>query len=126
MQTAQPLYRRLGGPEGIATIVDDIVVAHLENPTIKARFLPILSDPARLAVIKQHTCQFLEMGGGGPANYEGRSMGDTHRGMNVSAEEYLAAIDDILMVLRKHAIDDETQKDVLAIAYSLKAEIVRQ
>ena len=65
MHTSEPLYRRLGGPEGIASIVDDIVVAHMQNPTIKARFLPILSDPARLAVIKKHTCQFLEMGGGG-------------------------------------------------------------
>jgi hypothetical protein len=27
-------------------------------------------------------------------------------------------------VLRRHNIDEETQKDVLAIAYSLKGEIV--
>jgi len=126
MQTAEPLYLRLGGPEGIASLVDDIVVAHMENPTIKARFLPVLSDPARLAVIKQHTCQFLEMGGGGPAKYEGRSMRDAHRGMNISPEEYMAAIDDILLVLRTHGIDEQTQKDVLAIAYSLKPEILRQ
>ena len=87
--------------------------------------MPILSDPARVAVIKQHTCQFLEMGGGGPAKYEGRSMRDAHRGMNISPEEYMAAIDDILLVLRKHEIDEQTQKDVLAIAYSLKADILR-
>ena len=126
MQTAEPLFLRLGGPAGIAAIVDAIVVAHMENPTIKARFLPILSDPARLAVIKQHTCQFFEMGGGGRAHYEGRSMPDAHRGMNISPEEYMAAIDDILMVLRTRGIDENTQKDVLAIAYSLKGEIVRQ
>lgn len=122
---SEALYLRLGGPAGIASLVDDIVVAHMANPTIKARFLPILSDPARLAVIKQHTCQFLEMGGGGRAQYEGRSMGDAHRGMNISAEEYMAAIDDILAVLRSHSIDDQTQNDVLAIAYSLKTEILR-
>jgi len=125
MQTAQPLYLRLGGPEGIASLVDDIVAAHAENPTIKARFLPILQDPARLAVIKQHTCQFFEMGGGGPAKYEGRSMGDAHRGMNISPEEYMAAIDDILLVLKKREIDQQTQNDVLAIAYSLKSDILR-
>ena len=124
MQTAETLYRRLGGTEGIASLVDDLVVAHLENPTIKARFLPYLSDPARVSVIKQHTCQFLESGGGGPAKYEGRSMPDAHRGMNISAAEYMAATDDILLVLRKHDIDEQTQKDVLWIAYSLKAGIV--
>ena len=125
MQAQEPLYRRLGGPQGIASLVDDIVVAHMANPVIKARFLPILGDPARLAVIKQHTCQFLEMGGGGPAKYEGRSMRDAHTGMNISPEEYVAALDDILMVLGKHSIDEQTQKDVLAIAYSLKPDIVR-
>jgi hemoglobin len=124
MQTAESLYRRLGGTEGIASLVDDIVVAHLENPTIKARFLPLLSDPARVSVIKQHTCQFLEAGSGGPAKYEGRSMPDAHRGMNISAAEYVAAIDDILLVLRKHKLDEQTQKDVLWIGYSLMAGIV--
>lgn len=125
MSTTQPLYLRLGGSEGISTLVDAIVAEHLENPTIKARFLPYLSDPARLAVIKQHTCQFFEMGGGGPAKYEGKSMADAHRGMNISGEEYLAAVDDIMVVLRKHEIDEATQKDVLAIAYSLKGDIIR-
>ena len=124
MQTAEPLYRRLGGSKGIASLVDDLVAAHLENPTIKARFVPLLGDPARVSVIKQHTCQFLESGGGGPAKYEGRSMPDAHRGMNISAAEYVAATDDILLVLRKHNIDEQTQKDVLWIVYSLKAGIV--
>jgi hemoglobin len=51
-------------------------------------------------------------------------MRDAHRGMNVSEAEYMAAIDDILAVLRKHSIDEQTQKDVLAISYSLKQDIL--
>jgi hemoglobin len=51
-------------------------------------------------------------------------MPDTHRGMNISAQEYMAAIDDILATLDKHKVDEQTRKDVLAIAYSLKGEIV--
>jgi hemoglobin len=124
MQSAETLFRRLGGSEGIASLVDDLVAAHLENPTIKSRFLPYMSDPARVSVIKQHTCQFLESGSGGPATYEGRSMPDAHRGMNISAAEYMAAIDDILLVLGKHEIDEQTQKDVLWIVFALKAGIV--
>jgi hemoglobin len=125
MQSTPSLFQRLGGTQGIAAIVDDIVVAHCENPAIRARFLPYLSQPERLAVIKQHTVNFLEMGSGGAAKYEGRSMRDTHKGMNVSGEEYLAVLDDIMQVLRKRQIDEQTQKDVLAIAYSLKDDIVR-
>jgi hemoglobin len=126
MGTTQTLFERLGGTQGIKSLVDDIVVAHMENPTVRARFLPILADTERLNVIKQHTVNFLSMGSGGGATYGGRSMRDAHKGMNINGEEYLAVIDDIMVVLKKHDIDEQTQKDVLAIAYSLKDDIVRQ
>ncbi|MGE0871414.1 MAG: group 1 truncated hemoglobin [Kofleriaceae bacterium] len=124
MQTNSTLFQRLGGSGGIASIVDDIVTAHMENPGIRARFLPFCDDPARIAAIKKQVAAFFEAGSGGPASYGGRSMREAHRGMNVNAAEYLAAVDDILLVLRKHQVDEQTQKDVLAIAYSLKGEIL--
>ncbi len=73
---------------------------------------------------KKHLCAFLEAGSGGTAKYTGRNMLDTHRGMNINEAEYMAVTDDILATLRKHGIDEQTQKDVLAIAYSLKGEIL--
>jgi hemoglobin len=114
------LYERLGGAPGIARIVE----AHMNNPVINARFLPYRSQPERLAAVKQHTRNFLGAGSGGPEKYEGRDMRTAHRGMNVSAEEYMATIDDILATLEKHRIDEATRNDVLAIAYSLKPEIL--
>lgn len=118
------LFERLGGSSGISALVDDIVARHMENPTISARFRPYLETPDKLQAVKQHLCAFLEAGSGGSAQYTGRNMRDAHRGMNVNATEYLAAVDDILSALRKHRIDEQTQKDVLAIAYSLKGEIL--
>lgn len=118
------LYERLGSDEGIHTLVDDIIVHHLENPVIRQRFLPYAEDPARLGELKEHLCRFLAMGSGGPQQYTGRSMPEAHRGMNISTEEYVAAIDDILRVLDRHEIDEPTRKDVLAIAWSLKDHIV--
>lgn len=118
------LFDRLGGTSGIHAIVDDIVAMHMENPVICARFRPFLETPDKLAVTKKHLCAFLEMGSGGAASYSGRGMREAHRGMNINAAEYVAAIDDILAVLRRRTIDEQTQKDVLAIAYSLKDEIV--
>lgn len=120
----RPLFERLGGSRGIGALVDDIVTLHMENPVIRARFLPYAEQPERLAVIKRHTCAFLEAGSGGPAEYKGRGMREAHRGMNVNEAEYMAATDDILAALRKRGIDEQTQKDVLAIAYSLKQEIL--
>lgn len=121
----QSLFKRLGGSPGIAALVDDVVARHLANPAIGVRFRPVADDPEKFATAKKHLCAFFEMGSGGPAHYTGRSMRDAHRGMNVSEAEYMAAIDDILDALKARGADEATQKDVLAIAYSLKGDIVR-
>jgi hemoglobin len=118
------LYDRLGQAKGITVLVDDIVDAHMRNDVIKARFLPFKEQPERLAEVKRHLCGFLCAGSGGSEEYAGRSMPEAHRGMNISEAEYMAALDDILATLQSREFDEQTQKDVLAIAYSLKGEIM--
>ncbi|WP_163380765.1 group I truncated hemoglobin [Cyclobacterium sp. SYSU L10401] len=121
----QSLYERLGKAQGISALVDDIIKAHMANAEIKARFLPYKEDPDNLEEIKSHLANFLCAGSGGPEQYTGRDMPAAHKGMNISEAEYLAATDDIMMVLKQHGIYEESQKEVLAVVYSLKEEIVR-
>jgi hemoglobin len=118
------LFERLGGSSGIKAIVDDIVARHMENPVIQARFRPYLDTPGKIDTIKKHVCAFLEAGSGGTAQYTGRTMQATHRGMNINEAEFIATLDDILAALKKRGVDDQSQKDVLAIGYSLKADIL--
>jgi hemoglobin len=120
------LYERLGETKGIESLVEDVVEAHMNNPVIKARFLPYKEKGEQLKQIKRHVVDFFVAGSGGPAVYTGRDMPMTHRGMNINEAEYMATIDDILKVLREHGIDDDTRKDVLAILYSLKEQIIGQ
>jgi hemoglobin len=127
-QTLSPetktLFERLGGTTGITAIVDDVIEAHMNNPAINARFKPYLDQPERLAKIRQHTIEFFSAGSGGLIEYTGRDMPTTHQGMNISAAEYMHVIDDIMGVLEKHNIDNESKKDVLAILWSLKETII--
>lgn len=118
------LFERLGGTTGITAIVDDVIEAHMNNPAISARFKPYQDQPERLAKIRQHTIGFFSAGSGGSVEYNGRDMLTTHRGMNISAAEYMHVIDDIMGVLEKHKIDDESKKDVLVILWSLKEMIM--
>lgn len=53
-------------------------------------------------------------------------MPAAHQGMNISAAEYMAVVDDILLVLDKRHIDEQSKKDVLAILWSLKGMIMGQ
>ncbi|MEK6476485.1 group 1 truncated hemoglobin [Catalinimonas sp. 4WD22] len=123
--TQVSLYERLGGRKGITALIDDIVEAHMQNPLIQVRFLPYKEDPENLKKIKGHLVEFFCAGSGGEEAYTGRDMETTHRGMNISEAEYMAATDDIMKTLDKHNIDEESKKDVLAIAYSLKEQIMR-
>lgn len=118
------LFERLGGTSGITAIVDDVFEAHMNNPAINARFKPYQDQPERLAKIRQHTINFFSAGSGGSVEYKGRTMPETHQGMNISAAEYMHAVDDIMGVLDKHNIDDTSKKDVLAIVWSLKGTIM--
>ncbi|WP_432821019.1 group I truncated hemoglobin [Trichloromonas sp.] len=118
---ARTLYERLGGAEGIARLVDDAVGAHLENPAVKPRF-----EHARdIDHAKRMSVEFFCAGAGGPEIYTGRDMLTTHRGMNISEQEFLAVVDDILGAMAKNQYGDTEKKDVLAILYSLKGAIIR-
>jgi len=123
---ATSLFQRLGGTEGISALVDDIVDQHMNNPAVSARFLPYKEKPELLAQVKKHTVDFFSMGSGGPAVYAGRDMESTHRGMNISEAEYMHVVDDIMVVCDKHGIDAQSKNDVLAIAWSLKEQIMHQ
>ncbi len=119
------LYERLGKTEGIRSIVEMALGAHLDNPEIKKRYEPGHQDPEHWAQVVNHAVDFFVAGAGGPAEYKGKSMVEAHTGMNINGEEFLAVVDDIMMALDKHDIDETTQKDVLSILYSLKPEIVK-
>ena len=115
------LYLRLGGAEGIARLVDDIVAAHLSNPIVKTR----LENAKDLGHLKKMAREFFSAGSGGTEPYTGRDMLTTHKGMNISEQEYLAVMDDIVGAMAKNGIGEDAKKDVIAILYSLKGEIIR-
>ena len=118
------LYERLGGIEGITEIVDVIVENHMSNPAVNARFLPLKEDDKHFSEVRQHLINFFASGSGGPEEYRGKDMLSSHKGMNISQGEYMHVVDDIMLALEKNNIDEQTKKDVLAIAYSLKSDIV--
>jgi hemoglobin len=114
------LYTRLGGLEKIAVIVSELVDLHLVNPVVKNRFAK--SDPAQL---KHQATMFFCAGSGGPEQYTGKDMLTAHRTMNISEQEFIAVIDDVLAALDRNHVGMQERMEVLAILYSLKGEVVR-
>jgi hemoglobin len=116
------LYERLGGEDGITRLVTDIVDNHYRNPIIRTRFEQIKDR----AAVERHSVEFLCAGSGGPQAYTGRDLLTVHKGMNISEQELIAAIDDIVAAMTKNQLDPSAQNEVVAILYSLKGEVVRR
>lgn len=114
------LYERLGRAEGIAAIVDDAVDRHAVNPLLAPRF-----SGRDLPRAKQMGTQFFCMGAGGPQKYEGRDMRTVHAGMNINEQELVATIDDFVAAMQAQDIGATEINEVVAILYSLKAEVLR-
>jgi hemoglobin len=115
------LYDRLGRFDGITRIVHDVMANHLANPAIRTRF-----EAARdLDHAKKMAVEFFCAGCGGPEPYTGRDLVAAHKGMNISEQEYMAAMDDILAALQKNDIDAATQAEVTAVLYSMKGQVMR-
>ena len=113
------LYARLGSTKGITKIAGDLVDNHLANKTIAPRFADKDS-----AVLKNGAATFFISGTGGPDVYKGVDMLETHKGMNISASEYMAALDDALLALEKNGIGQREREEVLFILYSFRSQIM--
>jgi hemoglobin len=115
------LYQRLGGRPGITRITRELIRNHLANPLVKTRYEKC-EDMERL---ERHAVEFFCAGSGGPESYTGKDMITTHRGMNISEQEFVAVLDDAMDALDKCGVDPATRNEVLGVLWSMKNEVVR-
>jgi hemoglobin len=120
-QSATTLYERLGRREGITRITADLMKNHLANPMVKTRY----ENSEDLARVERRAVEFFCAGTGGPETYTGQDMVATHKGMNISEQEFMSVIDDVMDALQKNAIEEATRNEVLAILWSMRTEVVR-
>ena len=118
--TTTSLYDRLGRHEGITRITRTLIENHMANPLVNARY-----GASDMPKVEQRVIEFFCAGAGGPETYTGKDMLATHKGMNVSEQEFVTVVDDAMAALETHNIDPATRNDVLAILWSLKGEVIR-
>jgi hemoglobin len=64
------------------------------------------------------------MATGGPQQYTGRSMRESHKGMNITEQEWNAFCSDFRASLEKFKVGDREMGELTTIIVSLKAEIM--
>ena len=114
------LYDRLGKYDGITRITRTLIDNHMANPLVSMRYAG-----RDMKKIEQRVIEFFCAGAGGPQTYSGKDMLSTHKGMNISEQEFVAVVDDAMHALESNGIDAGTRNEVLAILWSLKGEVIR-
>jgi hemoglobin len=119
--TVTTLYERLGSRAGITRITQQLMKNHLANPLVKSRY----ERSEDLARVERRAIEFFCAGTGGTESYSGSDMLATHRGMNISEQEFVAVLDDAMNALEHCGIETSTRNEVLGVLWSLKKDIVR-
>ena len=124
-QVTPSLYDRLGGVYNIAVVVDDFIDRVMGDPKLNAN--PRV-DEAHHRVspqgFKYYVTEMLCWAAGGPQTYSGRTMGDTHRHLMITDEEWVAFMDDLQQSLDRFEVPQPEQDEVTAIVESTKEAIV--
>ena len=122
---SQSLYDRLGGVYNIALVVDDFVDRIVDNEILNANpQVYAHREPLRFPGLKfQLTAQICQATGG-PCNYTGMSMKETHDGWMITEEEWQALGADFKASLDKFEVPEAEQQELFAIVESTKGDIV--
>jgi hemoglobin len=121
------LYDRLGGVYNIATVVDDLIDRVMVDPRLNAN--PRVDEAhhrVSAAGFKYYVTEMTCGAAGGPQKYTGRSMGDSHRHLMITEDEWQAFVDDVRLSLEKFEVPQPERQELIAIVESTKEAIVVQ
>jgi hemoglobin len=124
-QEQQSLYNRLGGLMPISVVVNDFLDALVPDSVLNAN--PAI-DAARKHVpapyLKYHVTAMVCQATGGPCQYHGRGMKESHAHLNITVQEWDRMVVIFKEILAKHSVPDQESQELLDIIDSTKADIV--
>ena len=119
------LYDRLGGVYNIAPVVDDLIDRVMTDPRLNAN--PRVDEAhhrVSAAGFKYFVTEMVCWAAGGPQQYSGRPMGDSHRHLMITAGEWDAFQDDLRQTLDRFGVPQPEQEELKAIVESTREAIV--
>jgi hemoglobin len=115
----ESLYERLGGLDAITAVVESFVGRCAGDDRINGKFER--TDVSRLTkMLIDQVCEAT----GGPCTYNGRGMRETHDGMEVTAGEFDALVEDLVATLDAFDVPKPDQNALLALLAPMRGDIV--
>ena len=119
------LYDRLGGVYNIATVIDDLIDQVMADPRLNKN--PAVDEAHHRvspAGFKFLVTEMVCWAGGGPQQYSGRPMGDSHRHLAITEDEWAAFMDDLHLTVAKFQVPPAEETELVAIVESTRESIV--
>lgn len=119
------LYERLGGVYSIAAVVDNFIDRIMSDPKLNAN--PLVDEAhhrVSKAGFKYLVTEMVCWAAGGPQQYSGRSMHDSHHHLNISQEEWGVFMVDLRQSLDHFKVSSTEQNELFAIVESTRKDIV--
>ena len=121
-ETVPSLYDRLGGYDAVSAVVNSLL-PRLMNDEQLGRFWSHRGDDG-VQREKQLLIDFLCHNAGGSMYYTGRDMVVTHKGMQISEDDWTRFIGHVHDTLDHFKLADAEKNDVVAFIQSTKSEMV--
>src|SRR4051812_44751319 len=124
-QEKPSLYDRLGGVYNIATVVDDFINRIMVDPRLNKN--PRVDEAHHRvspAGFKFLVTEMVCWATGGPQQYSGRSMGDSHRHLMITDGEWTSFMDDLDQTFDKFGVPQPERQELVAIVESTREAIV--
>jgi len=119
------LYSRLGGLAPISVVVSDFIDTLVPDSILNKN--PAI-DAARKRVpapyLKYHVTAMVCQVTGGPCQYHGRSMKDSHAHLGITEHEWERMVTLFKGVLAKHNVPEKEARELVDIVGSTKPDIV--
>ena len=125
MPAQKSLYDRLGGVYAIAAVIDDLIDRVMDNPRLNAN--PKVDEAhhrVSRAGFKYLVTEMVCWATGGPQQYTGRSMRDSHVHLDITEDEWQVFLADLQACLDKFAVPQAEQSEIFALVASTKSDIV--
>jgi hemoglobin len=118
----ESLYKRMGGYDQIAAITDDFLSKLVAHEQMK-RFFFGASESTRTKR-RQLIVDFICAKTGGPCAYTGRSMTDSHKGLNISESDWNTLTDLFQQSLIRIGLQQQESADLMDFISSLRSDIL--
>lgn len=118
------LYKRIGGYDTIAAIIDDLF-SQMRADSRFARFGTGRSLDSRQRA-QQLTVDLICSASGGPCYYAGRDMRTSHAGLQITGSEWEASLAMVRRALENRSIELQEQSEFLALFEQFRKDIVEE